>query len=304
MFMIAVALLVAALIMIISRDKFRNEKEGYDYSGTVRNFIIGGIIFAGVIGFFSLVRTVPAGHVGVVDLWGNVEEQVRKPGINLVNPFVNLVLMDVQTQELKETMQVPSKEGLTMDVEISILYRLSPDKASNIYKTIGRDYDEVVVVPQFRSAVREATVFYEAKALYTSSRDEITNKIFADLEKMLSERGVILEKVLLRAVQLPGTVSQAIEQKLKAEQESEQMKFVLTKESQEAQRKVIEAKGIAEAQGIINKTLTQAYLQHEAIKAQMMMANSSNHTTVYIPSGDNGIPLVRTVNTESNQTSK
>ena len=140
--------------------------------------------------------------------------------------------------------------------------------------------------------------FIIRKALYTSSRDEITNKIFSDLERMLSERGVILEKILLRAVQLPQTVSAAIEQKLKAEQESEQMKFVLTKESQEAERKVIEAKGIAEAQGIINKTLTQAYLQHEAIKAQMMMAGSPNHTTVYIPSGDNGIPLVRTVNKE------
>jgi len=298
MFLFALLLFVLSLVLVGSSGKLRNKEEGYDYSGVVKDFSIGGVILALVLGFFSLVRVVPAGHVGVVDLWGNVEEQARKPGINLVNPFVNLVIMDIQTQELKEAMQVPSKEGLTMQVDISILYRLSPEKASNIYKTIGKDYDEVVVVPQFRSAVREATVFYEAKALYTSSRDEITNKIFTDLEKMLSERGVILEKVLLRAVQLPSTVSAAIEQKLKAEQESEQMKFVLTKESQEAERKVIEAKGIAEAQGIINKTLTQAYLQHEAIKAQMMMAGSPNHTTVYIPSGDNGIPLVRTVNKE------
>ena len=298
MFLFALALLILSLVLAGLSGKFRNKQEGYDYSLTAKELSMGGIILAIILGFFSLVRIVPAGHVGVVDLWGNVEEQVRKPGINLVNPFVNLIIMDTQTQELKETMQVPSKEGLTMQVDISILYRLSPEKASNIYKTIGKDYDEVVVVPQFRSAVREATVFYEAKALYTSSRDEITNKIFADLEKMLTERGVILEKVLLRAVQLPSTVSAAIEQKLKAEQESEQMKFVLTKESQEAERKVIAAKGIAEAQGIINKTLTQAYLQHEAIKAQMMMANGPNHTTVYIPSGDNGIPLVRTVNKE------
>jgi len=298
MFVFALLLLVLSLVLVGLSGKFRNAQEGYNYSLTAKNIGVGSLIIAIVLGFFSLVRIVPAGHVGVVDLWGNVEDQIRKPGINLVNPFVNLVIMDTQTQELKETMQVPSKEGLTMAVDISILYRLNPEKASNIYKTIGKDYDEVVVIPQFRSAVREATVFYEAKALYTSSRDEITNKMFADLEKMLSERGIILEKVLLRAVQLPSTVSAAIEQKLKAEQESEQMKFVLTKESQEAERKVIEAKGIAEAQGIINKTLTQAYLQHEAIKAQMMMASSPNHTTVYIPSGDNGIPLVRTVNKE------
>ena len=297
MFVFALVLLVLSAVLIASSGQFRNKEERYDYSGVTRMFGIGGLILAIILGFFSLVRIVPAGHVGVVDVFGRVDMQQRQAGINLVNPFAKLVLFDIQTQEKKETMEVPSKEGLTMAVDISILYRLTPEKASVIYKTVGADYDDVVITPQFRSAVREATVFYEAKALYTSSRDEITNKIFDDLEKMLFERGVILEKVLLRAVQLPPTVSAAIEQKLKAEQESEQMKFVLTKESQEAERKVIEAKGIAEAQGIINKTLTQAYLQHEAIKAQMMLANSPNHTTVYIPSGDNGIPLVRTVNT-------
>jgi len=301
MFLIALALVVISIFLVVLNNKFINRQEGYDYSHLARYLGMAGFILSLVLGFSSLVRIVPAGHVGVVDLWGNVQDQVRKSGLNLVNPFVDLMIMDTQTQELKETMQVPSKEGLTMSVDISILYRLNPEKASNIYRTIGQDYAEVVVVPQFRTAVREATVYYEAKALYTSSRDEITSKIFADLDKMLSERGIILEKVLLRAVSLPETVSAAIEQKLKAEQESEQMKFVLTKESQEAQRKVIEAKGIAEAQGIINKTLTQAYLQHEAIKAQMMMANSSNHTTVYIPSGDNGIPLVRTVNEVNKQ---
>ena len=301
MFVIALLVLVVSIFALSMNGHFTNKHDGYDYSGMVKLSAIAGIIFALGLGFSTLIRIVPAGHVGVVDLWGKVDEQVRSPGINLVNPFVDLVIMDTQTQELKETMEVPSKEGLTMQVDMSILYRLNPDKASNIYKTIGSDYDEVVVVPQFRTAVREATVFYEAKALYTSSRDEITNKIFSDLDNMLSERGVILEKVLLKAVSLPATVSAAIEQKLKAEQESEQMKFVLTKESQEAERKVIEAKGIAEAQGIINKTLTQAYLQHEAIKAQMMIANSSNHTIVYIPSGDNGIPLVRTVNTTTDK---
>lgn len=300
MFLLALVLFVMSLALIFAgKALFADEREGWDYSASARNAGIVALVCSLALGFFSLVRIVPAGTVGVVDLWGNVAEDSLKPGVNLVNPFVNLVIMSVQTQEVKETMQVPSKEGLAMNMEISILYRMNPEMASNIYKTVGVDYKEVVIVPQFRSAVREATVFYEAKGLYTSGREEISNKIFKDLDKMLSERGVILEKVLLRAVQLPTTVSMAIEQKLKAEQESEQMKFVLTKESQEADRKIIEAKGIAEAQGIINKTLTQAYLQLEAIKAQMMFAKSNNHTTVYIPSGDNGIPLVRAVNAEN-----
>jgi len=298
MFIFALVLFAAGLILMTLSGKFYSKSENYNYSGTVRNFSIGAIVLAALLVFASLIRVVPAGNVGVVDIFGNVEMQQRQAGLQLVNPFAKLVIMDIQTQEKKELMQVPSKEGLTMAVEISILYKLTPDKASTIYKTVGADYDDVVITPQFRSAVREATVYYEAKALYTSSRDEITDKIFIDLEKMLTERGVILEKVLLRAVTLPPTVSQAIEQKLKAEQESEQMKFVLTKQSQEAERVIIEAKGIAEAQSIINKTLTPQYLQHEAIKAQVAMANGQNHTVVYIPSGDNGIPLVRTINKE------
>lgn len=298
MFVFALVLLAAGLVLMPLIGKFKNKAEGYNYSRTVRNSSIGAVVLAAILIFASFIRVVPAGHVGVADIFGNVDMQQRQAGLNLVNPFANLIIMDIQTQEKKESMAVPSKEGLTMNVDISILYRLTPEKASVIYKTVGADYDDVVITPQFRSAVREATVFYEAKALYTSSRDEITNKIFVDLEKMLSERGIILEKVLLRAVQLPPTVSQAIEQKLKAEQESEQMKFVLTKQSQEAERIIIEAKGIAEAQSIINKTLTPQYLQHEAIKAQVAMANGQNHTVVYIPSGDNGIPLVRTINKE------
>ena len=295
MFIFALILFVAGLVSMTLSGKFNNKLEHYNYSGTVRNFSIGVIVLAAILVFASFIRVVPAGHVGVVDVFGSVAMQQRQAGLQLVNPFAKLVIMDIQTQEKKEAMYVPSKEGLSMAVEISILYRLTPDKASTIYKTVGADYDDVVIAPQFRSAVREATVYYEAKALYTSSRDEITNKISSDLEKMLIERGIILEKVLLRAVTLPPTVSQAIEQKLKAEQESEQMKFVLTKQSQEAERVIIEAKGIAEAQSIINKTLTPQYLQHEAIKAQVAMANGQNHTVVYIPSGDNGIPLVRTV---------
>jgi regulator of protease activity HflC (stomatin/prohibitin superfamily) len=256
------------------------------------------ILIAAVNIIFSFIRVVPAGTVGVVDIFGKVDDSVRQPGLNLVNPFARLVIVNVKTEEESEVMSVPSEEGLSIDLDVTILYRLIPDKAREIYKTVGVNYRDIIVTPQFRSACRGVTVNYEAKALYTSSREEIAQKISTDLEVMLKERGMILEKVLLRSIKLPEMVSQAIEVKLKAEQESEQMKFVLTKEQQEAERKVIEAKGIAQAQEIINKTLTPAYLQHEAIKAQMNMANSPNHTTVYIPSGDNGIPLVRYLNDE------
>ncbi len=255
--------------------------------------VLAVIAVIGLVVLMRSVKIVPAGTVGVYDIFGKVSETERKSGLQLVNPLANLVIMNIKTQEVTETMPVPSKEGLSINLDVSILYSLNPEMASDIYKDVGSNYRNVIVVPQFRSACRGASAGYEAKALYTSGREEIAAKISAELKTMLEDRGIILEKVLLRSIKLPTTVADAIELKLKFEQESEQMKFVLTKEMKEAERRVIEAKGIAEAQEIINRTLTPEYLQLEAIQAQKKMAESPNHTTVYIPSGDNGIPIIR-----------
>jgi len=283
------------IILIIGMSLIVVRMQHNDYNKTTN--LLGAIliILAAVLLVSSFIRIVPAGTVGVVDIFGKVNDVERKPGLNFVNPFAKLQIMNVKTEEEKEDMTVPSKEGLSINLEVSILYRISPDKASEIYSKVGLDYRNVIVTPQFRSVCRGVTVNYEAKSLYTSNREEISLKIHDDLKIMLEQNGVILDKVLLRTIRLPNTVSTAIEMKLKAEQEAEQMKFVLDKERKEAERKVIEAEGIAKAQEIINKTLTSAYLQHEAIQAQLKMADSPNHTTVYIPVGSNGIPLVKTV---------
>ncbi len=282
---------IIALIFGIGLVTSRMQHKDYDKSTNVIGSVF--IVVAAFLILFSFIRIVPAGTVGIVDLFGKVSEEERMPGLNLVNPFAKMIIFNTKTEEVKEVMVVPSKEGLTIKLDVSILYRVQANQAADIYKTVGENYRNIVLLPQFRSASRGVTVNYEAKGLYTSSRDEISSSIFQDLKGLLETRGIVLENVLLREIQLPPTVGHAIEMKLKAEQESEQMKFVLQKERQEAERRVIEAEGISKAQEIINETLTQAYLQHEAIQAQMQMANSPNHTTVYIPSGDNGIPLVR-----------
>lgn len=285
----AVIAFIVGVALIIVKMRHHDYNKTMSLAGSIV------IVLAIILGISSFIRIVPAGTVGVVDLFGRVSDTERKPGLNFVIPFAKLQIMNVKTEETKENMTVPSKEGLPISLEISILHRLEPEKASEVYRTVGVKYRDIIIVPQFRSVCRGVTVNHEAKSLYTSSREEIAQKINDDLKNMLAERGVILEKVLLRAIQLPPTVAKAIEMKLKAEQEAEQMKFILLKEEQEAKRKEIEATGIAKAQEIINKTLTQAYLQHEAIQAQMQMASSPNHTTVYIPVGTNGIPIVRTV---------
>ena len=286
-FIWGIILAIAGGVLIFTKMKEQ------DYNKTTN--MIGMILLAIAALFiiFSFLRVVPAGTVGIVDLFGNVSTDYKNPGLNLVNPFARLVIMNIKTEEETEVMNVPSKEGLSIDLDVTMLYRVKPEAATRIYKTVGMAYRRIIVSPQFRSACRGVTVNYEAKALYTSSREEISHKIFSDLDGLLEERGIALDKVLLRSIRLPVMVSQAIEVKLRAEQEAEQMKFVLDKERKEAERKVIEADGIAKAQEIINRTLTAAYLQHEAIQAQLKMAGSPNHTTVYIPSGDNGIPLVR-----------
>ncbi len=292
-FIWGVILLIVGISLIFTKMKHS------DYNKTTN--IVGGffLVLAIIMIIFSFIRVVPAGTVGVVDLFGRVSDRELFSGLNLVNPFAKLEIMNIKTEEIKETMNVPSKEGLSISLEVSILYRLFPEKAGDLYRTVGVNYRNIIIIPQFRAVCRGVTVNYEAKGLYTSSREEIAEKIYAELKGLLGERGIILERVLLRAIQLPPTVSQAIEMKLRAEQEAEQMKFILEKEKKEAERKIIEAEGIAKAQEIINKTLTPAYLQHEAIQAQIKMAGSPNHTVVYIPSGDNGIPLVRLLEGDS-----
>jgi len=234
------------------------------------------------------IRVVPAGHVGIVDFFGLVSNRPLNPGINLVNPLAKVVTMSVRTVENKEVMNVPSKEGLTISLDISVLMKLDPAKAVEIYKTVGPRYEDIILVPQFRAAARGVTVAYEAKALYTSEREVLAQKIHDALAGMVSDRGVIVERVLLRAIALPPTVAQAIESKLRAEQEAERMKFVVQREEQEAERKRVEAKGIRDAQAIIDQSLTQRYLQY-----LWTMTLNQNPNVIYVATEAN-LPVFRT----------
>jgi regulator of protease activity HflC (stomatin/prohibitin superfamily) len=161
--------------------------------------------------------------------------------------------MSIRTQEFLETANTPSKEGLMIDLNVSLLYRIDPQKAVEIYKTVGGNYKDVVVQPQLRSAVREVTASYEAKALYSAEREKIANEIKSLYQKMTTQRGIITDQILLRNIGLPQTLAAAIQEKLKREQESEQMTFVLQKEKKEAERKRIEAQGIADFQKIVDR---------------------------------------------------
>src|SRR5437870_12687115 len=238
------------------------------------------------------VRTVPAGHVGVKDFFGLVSPQTLPPGIRLVIPFTRVVKMSVQTQEIKEVAEVPSQEGLILSLETSLLFQLDPEKAADIYRTVGSDYVGIIVEPQFRSAIREITASYEAKALYSAEREKIATEIFALFRRLAGERGIVVQQVLLRKIGLPPVVANAIQEKLRREQEAEQMKFVLQKEQQEAERKRIEAQGIADFQRIVAAGISPALLEWKGIEATEKLAMSQNSKVVVIGSGKNGLPLI------------
>lgn len=262
------------------------------YSGTESLLALAGVgiaVFIAAAQFFSVV---PAGQVGVVDFLGNVNDNTLKSGVNIVNPMANVVKFSIKTQEFKENMRVPSKEGLSIELEISLLFSLDPENASKIYKTVGENYSEVILIPQFRSVVRGVTAKYEAQALYTSTREQLAHEIKENLVKLVEPRGINIEEAPMRQIILPAGLTASIEEKLKAEQESQRMAFILQKESQEAERKRIEAKGVADFQDIVSKGISPQLLKWKGIEATEKLAASSNTKIVIVGSSKDGLPII------------
>lgn len=283
--------LVTLLIAIVAFIAYRSSQRQPDRRpiGSVALLIAIGF---GLLAVGQCFTMIPAGHVGVVDFFGTVSSTTLKSGINTVNPLAQVIKLSVQTQEMKEVMDVPSKEGLTVELEVSILYHLNPDKAADVYKTVGVEYERVILEPQFRSVTRGVTASYEAKALYTSEREALSLLIMKEIEAATEVRGVTVESAPLRRVGLPAGLTQSIEAKLQAEQESQRMQFILMKEKQEADRKRIEAQGIADFQRIVVQGISDQLLRWKGIEATEKLASSQNAKVVVIGAGKDGLPLI------------
>src|SRR5437762_2792766 len=251
-----------------------------------------------VVGFlvalllFSSVAKVESGNVGVLTLFGRVTGEVLSEGVHLVNPFKSNNEMSIRTHEIKESASTPSSEGLVMDPDTSLIYHLNPDKAADVYQKIGPRYMDVLVEPNLRAAIREATASHTANALYTGEREMVAKQIFDELSGLLGQRGFVVESVLLRDIQLPATLKASIEQKQQAEQEALAMSFRLQREKQEAERKRIEAQGIHDFQQIVAQGISPALLEWKGIEATEALAKSPNSKVVVIGSGKNGLPLI------------
>jgi prohibitin 1 len=260
--------------------------------GLLRLLAIAILVLLLVILGFSSVTKVGTGHVGVLTLFGKVTGETLGEGIHFINPLKTNNEMSVQTQTVKESASVPSSEGLMMSLDTSLIYHLNPDHAADVFQKIGADYENIVVEPTLRSAIRESTASHTANALYTGEREEVAKQIFLQVSTQLTQRGLTVENVLLRDIQLPATLKASIEAKQQAEQEALAMNFRLQKETQEAQRKRIEAAGVRDFQQIVAQGITPSLLEWKGIEATENLAKSANTKVVVIGNNKNGLPLI------------
>lgn len=252
--------------------------------------------------FFASIVVVDAGYTGVYSLFGKVKNEELRSGFHLVIPLARVTPMSIRTEEY--TMSIAqgegkkyeadaitslTKEGLSVDLDMTVLYRLEEDKASDVYKDVGLDYEDKIIRPMIRTSIRDVIANYEAKDIYSEKREEAAQKIQDKLKQSIESRGIIVESVLLRNVALPPNLANAIQEKLQAEQEAQKYDFLLETEKKEKERKVIEAEGQRDAQAIINQSLTTNYLYYQYIKEL-----ENREGTIYVPtSPSTGMPLFR-----------
>jgi prohibitin 1 len=250
------------------------------------------LLVASVVLATKSVACVNTGHVGVVTLFGRVTGRALPEGMHLVNPMARVPELSVKTQEIKERVAVPSKEGLNMGLEASVLYHLQADRAAQVYQQIGTNYADVLLIPNFRSAIRAVTATNTASALYSDSREGIARQILSELRTQVQPRGVVVENVLLRDLQLPETLKAAIEAKQQAQQEAQRMEFVLQRERQEAERKRVEAAGIKDFQDIVAQGISDKLLEWKGIEATIELSRSANTKVIVVGNPKSGLPLI------------
>eukprot|EP01063_Lacrimia_lanifica_P024042 TRINITY_DN32010_c0_g1_i1.p1 TRINITY_DN32010_c0_g1~~TRINITY_DN32010_c0_g1_i1.p1 ORF type:complete len:270 (+),score=81.29 TRINITY_DN32010_c0_g1_i1:61-870(+) len=258
----------------------------------VARSVAGFLVLAVVCMLYGSV-IVPVGYVGVVQVFGSLEPLPLYPGLAVVNPLSSVAYFNTQTQVLHFSDNVPTQEGVNVRLEASCLFHLQADSMVNVFRYFGEDVVRIMLIPQFESAVREVTSNHTAAALYTASARQImTDSLMAQLQADAGPYGITIESTPINKLALPRLITDAIERKMQLQQEAEAMKFVLEKERQEADRKAIEAKGIASSQEIISNSTSDAQLAWNAIRATETLAGSCGARMVFV-GGEDGLPMIR-----------
>ena len=296
-----ILIILGLIILFVGFVLSKQDNEAARFSTLVQ---IAAVVFICLGAFLSMFKTIETGQVGVKTLFGKVDEDVLYSGLHIVNPLIQITPFDAKTQNYTmsavhdegtksgdDAIRVLSADGLEVTIDLSVLFKVKASQAPQILRQIGDDYLDKIVRPVARTAIRDNAVSYEAVALYSTKREEFQNKIFQTINRSFAKRGLVLEQLLVRNITLPESVKKTIESKINAEQEAQKMIFVLQKETQEAERKRVEAQGIADYQKILSTGLSDKQLQYESIKAQKEIALSSN-AKIIIMGNTKGAPVL------------
>ena len=302
---IGLILSVVGLVIILSPKRGKQKEV---FSSGIAILILGLFIL-----LFSGIRIVPAGHVGVQVFFGDVKENTLPAGFHIINPLVTVIAMSVRTEAYtmssvsyegrkrgNDAIVVLTSDGVSIKLDVTGWYRLKPEQAADVYENLGLDYSEKIVRPALRTAIRNAVVEYRSEDIYSKKRSEAVETMEKFISNELDKRGIVFERILLRNVILPQRITKAIDEKISAQQEAQKMEFILQREKREAQRKEVEAQGIAKAQKIISDSLTSEYLTWHYVKTLSELANSPNNTFVIAPFDQKLVPLLN-MNTSNNR---
>lgn len=296
MFLIIVGIIILVAIAIVLKS--RPELEKFKPAGRI---IALAFILLGILNL--CVKQINAGEIGVKVLFGSIQNDVMTSGLHFINPLLDIKKLDVKTQNYTmsgvndeghktgdDAIRVLTSDGLEVTIDLTVLYRIVASEAPRLLKETGDDYQDKIVRPLTRTKIRDNAVYYQAVDLFGSKRDEFQQRIYKSIEDDFKKRGLMLEQLLVRNITLPNSVKASIESKINAEQDAKKMEFVLQKEKQEAERKRVEAQGIADYQHIINTGLTDQQLQYEQIKAMKELALSANAKVIVMGKGNT--PLI------------
>lgn len=295
-------LIILGIIIFIVGLSISRSNDNLRRFGSPLRIVGFTVMLLGII--TSCIIQIDAGQVGVKKLFGKVQEDVLPSGLHFINPLLEIERLDIKTlnytmsgvqdeghQTGDDAIRVLTADGLEVTMDLSVLYRVVPQDAPKLLRETGADYEDKIVRPLTRTRIRDNAVYYDAVALYSTRRDEFQQRIFKSIENDFKTRGLMLEQLLVRNITLPTSVKATIEQKINAEQDAQKMQFVLQKEKQEAERKRVEAQGIADYQRIISESLTDRQLQYESIKAQLELAKSTNAKVIIMGKGNTPVIL-------------
>jgi len=253
------------------------------------------VLVIALVGILILLSTttIPAGHVGVGNIFGDVDHNEFPQGLHLINPVMGITTMSIQTQSIKHTADILTKEGLSVNVEVTSWYHLDANEASDVYQNIGVYYKDKIVVPKIRSAIRSEVAKFNATAVYSEQRTQVEQAIFDEAYDDMKSKGIILEKVMIRNVKLPDQLMTAIEEKQAQREQIQKKQYEVEKQQLESERMRVEAQGIADANQIISESLDEKYLTWYWIKEGLQKGD-----VYYVPVGNTGLPLIKDISEE------